>query len=359
MDMSIGAVSGRAFCMACPDSLASEFSLGRIISFKSLGTGVINSTYLLCTDKGEFVAQRINTAVLGSARNLMHNIAVVTSHLEGKSIESLHFHKSATGELFADLDGECWRVSDFLHDTEVFDRDISLAAFSKAGRAFGNFDKALMDLDPGALFITIPGFHDPASRLKHLRSSFEKDSHGLLSKAYCQASRLLELESLAHCLPPLPLRITHNDTKTTNILFCRYSHESCCVIDLDTVMPGFLCFDFADSIRYSANKASEDEKDLGKVALDLDLFEAFAAGFLGTLRGELREEEKSSMADGVLVLTYEQAIRFLDDYLCGSPYYRIEHPEHNLERASCQLALLEDMLVHQADMRAICSRILG
>jgi len=157
----------------------------------------------------------------------------------------------------------------------------------------------------------------------------------------------------------IPLRVTHNDTKINNILFDRDTKEAKTVIDLDTVMPGLVAYDFGDAIRFAANKATEDEPDLAKVGIDLELYRAFAEGFVPALAATLTEIELKTLALGAFVMTAEVGIRFLDDYISGDTYFKIGYEKHNLVRARCQIELAEDMLRHMDEMNAIIDEIVA
>ncbi|MDD7009199.1 MAG: phosphotransferase, partial [Spirochaetales bacterium] len=183
---------------------------------------------------------------------------------------------------------------------------------------------------------------DPVKRVESAKEDIE-----YLISLKDEASRLSAMN--------LPLRVTHNDTKTSNVLVDKDTLEPLAVIDLDTVMPGLLCHDFADSIRYSANKVAEDEKEYWKAGLDLDMYRAYAKGFIPAVSPIITEEEKTTLVLGVITIVYEQAVRFLDDYLAGDVYYHTDYPEHNLVRTRTQTGLLRDMLEQREEMERIAA----
>jgi Ser/Thr protein kinase RdoA (MazF antagonist) len=228
-----------------------------------------------------------------------------------------------------------------------------------SGRAFGKFNRQLRDFDAQALVESIPHFHDTVFRMETFFRNVEEDPLGRAAQAQEEIETIRRYRDFAGTLcrqiesGELPIRVTHNDTKTNNILFDRDTLDPLVIIDLDTCMPGLACYDFGDTIRFAACTAAEDEKDCGKMKLDLKLFRAYTEGYLDEMREILSPAEIDSLATGTAVITLELASRFLGDYLVGDKYFRIDYPEHNLVRARAQLALFRDILAHLDDMRAI------
>ena len=206
---------------------------------------------------------------------------------------------------------------------------------------------------------SIPHFHDTVYRMETFFRNVAEDPLGRAKDARREIETIRENRDFAGTLcrqidaGELPIRVTHNDTKTNNILFDRDTLDPLVIIDLDTCMPGLACYDFGDTIRFAACTAEEDEPDESKMKLDLDLFRAYAEGYLSQMGGFLSEAERKSLATGAAVITLELASRFLGDYLIGDKYFRIDYPEHNLVRAKAQLALFRDMMLHMDDMQRI------
>ena len=288
---------------------------------------------------------------------------IVSEHIRktnpGKTI---HFHHTIEGDNFyADKDN-FWRLYTYM-DAVAVDGQVPPEIMKNVGAAFGKFQNYIMDVNPKLLYETIPFFHDTQRRYKHFLFTVKRDPVGRAKEVREDIANLEELKGyglvIANNVEKLPLRITHNDTKSNNALLTKDNFEPLCVIDLDTVMPGLIVHDFGDAIRYGANTASEDEKDLTKVKLSLTMYKAFAEGFIGELKSVLTKEEIEYMAYGALAMTFECGMRFLDDYIDGDKYFKVNYPRHNLDRARCQLALLEDMVKHLDEMKQIIEDIIN
>jgi thiamine kinase-like enzyme len=249
------------------------------------------------------------------------------------------------------LDGEnsFWRVYEFIDHVYTCNSIENSNDFSNAGVAFGKFQKLLSDYDSNTLVETIPNFHNTVSRFADLKNAIDKNLSGRLSNVKDEVEFALAREKDAHILvdliaeDKLPLRVTHNDTKLNNILFDEETNKGICIIDLDTVMPGLSLYDFGDSIRFGANTAVEDEKDISKVSLSLELYEAYVKGYLSSAKDALTDLEKELLPFGAKIMTYECGIRFLMDYLNGDKYFHTDYDDHNLVRARTQFALVADM----------------
>ncbi len=334
--------------------------------------GHINSTYFIyCTDGEKYVLQNINTKVFKDPEILMSNVVGVTAHIrqklkaEGKdpSRGTLKFFKAENG-LYYYTDGEqrCWRIYKYIDRVDCFQSADSTELLERVGRAFGHFQMQLADYDASALRETIPNFHNTPSRLADFKAAFERDIAGRASSIPDDIRFVLDRSEVCSYIMEriangtLPLRVTHNDTKLNNILMDNKTGEPVCVIDLDTIMPGSVLFDFGDAIRFGASSAAEDETDLSKVYMREEAFDAFAKGFVGGLEGSLSEAEILELPMGALIITLETGIRFLTDYLSGDTYFRIHYPEHNLDRARNQFALVRDMEEKLPRMRQIVKK---
>jgi hypothetical protein len=237
---------------------------------------------------------------------------------------------------------------DFIKDSKSFD-SISPELAEKAGEAFGEFQSMLADMPGGPLYEIIPNFHNMESRLATFRESVEANRAGRLPEVQDLVNEI-EKRADEMCLPEklhregkLPKRTNHCDTKVNNVLFDVGGKEVLCVVDLDTVMPGYVLSDFGDFMRTGANNGQEDDVDLDNVSLNLSVFEAYTRGYLRTAKGFLTGVEIENLALGAKLLTYMQTVRFLTDYLDGDTYYKIKSPKHNLERSLAQFKLLQSM----------------
>ncbi len=327
--------------------------------------GHINRTYKIDVahgdgTKGSYMVQAVNTYAFKNPVAVMHNIALVTEHIRAKKpgAPALHFYCTCEGNPYFFEQEIFWRVYNFTpavtHNTCT-----DLEIVHNAGKAFGEFQLLLADFDPDQLNITIPDFHNTRQRYRKLEEDVIADPFGKVAEVQEELDWLFEVKDIACRLVDmldggkLPLRVTHNDTKINNVLFEEDGKEAILVIDLDTVMPGLVGFDFGDAIRFAANRVEEDCKDFMSAGVNMDVFRAFTQGFLRDTAEKLTREEVDTLALSSFVMTTEVAVRFLDDYIVGSPYFKISYPEHNLDRARCQIALAKDMLARMDEMEAI------
>ena len=252
----------------------------------------------------------------------------------------------------------------YISDAECYDSADSPDLFFKVGKAFGAFQRELADFDASVLHEAIPDFHDTGKRFDAFMKAVQEDAAG--RKAGCEEEIrfVLDRKDKASFIVDrlrdgrLPLRVTHNDTKLNNIMMDRATGEGLAVIDLDTVMPGSMLYDYGDAIRFGASSAPEDETDLSKIFLRMDMFEAFTGGFLEGLGGAATEDEIMALPMGAYMLTFELVIRFLTDYLNGDTYFKVRDARHNLERTSAQMTLLADMEARMDDMLAVVRKYL-
>ena len=336
---------------------------GRPVSCDPYGEGHINLTFLAVTDTGKrYILQRLSRAAFHDIPGLMGNVAAVTEFLAARSSDprsSLHLIPTLDGRSFCrDSEGEFWRVYDFVEDSLCLQTPETPEDFYQSAVAFGQFQCRLRDFPAETLCETIPNFHNTPDRYRKLHMAVDADAVGRLSSVLPEVRFLLEREEKAGTLQrlreggELPVRVTHNDTKLNNVMLDAVTRKALCVIDLDTVMPGLVAYDFGDSIRFGASTASEDEKDLSRVEMSLDLFETYARGFIPACGG-LTAAELECLPLGAWTMTLENGLRFLTDYLEGDHYYHITRPEHNLDRCRTQLKLVSDMEQKWDPMTAI------
>lgn len=354
--------------------ICKQFRLpGELILYRLIPTGHINTTYYVALYDGkevrQFLVQRVNWYVFKDPVSMMHNIELITQHIMEKerTLERrrrLHFHHTAEGNNYLILgegeQKEFWRLYNFIENSVSFETaEGNPDVLRMSGKAFGKFLYQLQDMDASRLVESIPHFHDTRYRLRTFCDVVERDESGRAKDARPEIELIYENMAFGSTLCEqidagiLPIRVTHNDTKTNNILFDRDTLDPLVVIDLDTCMPGLACYDFGDTIRFAACTAEEDTRDTSRQKLDLKLFRAFTEGYIGQLRTVLTKAELESLSTGAAVITLELASRFLCDYLEGDKYFRVEYPEHNLVRAKAQLALFQDMMLHMEDMRRI------
>lgn len=347
-------------------SLAGAFASGRIVGDpKPFGGGHINDTFLCREENGaQYVLQRINQNVFPQPEHVMDNILRVTAYLRERITErggdpvreTLNMLRSREGS-YTVLDGrgDYWRAYRFVDDSVSYDT-CNEEIFAESGRAFGRFMSMLDGFDAASLHETIAQFHDTPKRFRDFRVAVERDAAGRAKGVRELIEKALSYEPFADTLTSaqargeLRLRVTHNDTKLNNVLIDEKSGRAVCVIDLDTVMPGLCAYDFGDAIRFGANTAAEDERDLSRVHLSMPLYRAYAAGYLSEVAEDLTMEEIDSLPVGAKMMTLENGIRFLGDYLNGDVYFKTDYPEHNLTRARTQFKLLEEMDAHWDEM---------
>ena len=337
---------------------------GKPISSEKYGEGHINQTYLVVTDAGKrYIMQRLNHVVFKDPNGLMGNVDAVTSFLAKKYDDprrSLHLIPTVNGDKWLiDPEGEYWRVYDFVEDSVCLQMARSPEDFKNSAAAFGAFQSALIDFPADTLCETIPNFHNTPARYEQFKESLKRNASGRADEVKEEIEFILSREKDAAYLQErlengiLPLRVTHNDTKLNNVLFDEATGNALCIIDLDTVMPGLVAYDFGDSIRFGASTGAEDEKDLSKVEMDLELYKVYCDGFVPACPG-LTAEEIRSLPYGAKIITLENALRFLMDYIDGDVYYKTSRPEHNLDRARTQCKLVSDMESKFEEMKSIC-----
>ena len=333
-----------------------------IVECRPYGAGHINSTFLLTAENGKrYLLQAVNTEVFRDPEGVMENISRVSAHLRAKEGDPRRVMTAVPardgGYLCQDL-GKTWRVLDYVENSLCLELAENTDDVYECGFAFGNFQRLLADFDASVLCETIPNFHNTPKRYADLLSAAERDVCGRLAGVTEEMELIKKREPLISVLADayekgiIPLRVTHNDTKINNVLLDKGTRKALCVIDLDTVMPGFSVNDFGDGIRTSAATAAEDERDLSKVHFDIELYKAYARGFVDGCGGGLTEAEIEILPIGAMLMTLECGMRFLTDYLSGDTYFKTSYAEHNLVRCRTQLKMLAEMSEQLSAMRA-------
>ena len=337
----------------------------------TFGSGHINDTYLVQTaenDKPDYILRRINQYVFRNVPGLLENTASITDHIRRRK-EKYNLNESGlkyiiklipahSGEYYVlDDNNDYWCLMYYIPDSKSMDVVETTDQAFEGGKAFGNFIRYLSDFPVNDLYITIPHFHDLEKRLQWFRESIKEAPEKKLNQVREMISFLedraekMSTISLAGNKGLLPRRVTHNDTKFNNVLLDE-SDQAICIIDLDTVMPGYVHYDFGDALRTIANTGEEDDQDLNNVSFNLDYFKAFTRGYLNRTIDVLTEKEKKLLPLAPFMMTYEQTIRFLTDFLQGDLYYKTEYPGHNLQRTKAQLTLYKSMENTENDIRS-------
>lgn len=343
------------------EKIIDQFQIkGAVTSIEPFGGGHINDTYYVkCQKSGgtDYLLQKVNTYVFKDIVGLMNNIDVVTRHLRSKLVEqnvpdidnrSLRLYPLKDGRLyFNDEENQSWRVFNFVNDHKVYDGAPNTEIAYEGARMFGQFLNDLSDLDPKGVVDTIPNFHNIKFRLDNLEKAISENPKGRVDQVkeqikYVRAS--YEIMSVIQNLGEkglIPPRIVHNDTKINNVLFDKHN-KGLCVIDLDTIMPGYVHYDMGDGVRTCANTGAEDDADLSNISYDLEMFKAFCSGYIESVSSILNEVERSTLANAALLFPFIMGVRFLTDYIAGDVYYKINYEDHNLVRAKAQLKLAAD-----------------
>ena len=348
---------------------------GRFVECVPCGNGHINDTYMVTFEEEDglcrYSLQHMNRSVFKDPVSLMNNILHVTAYLKEQICsqggdpqrETLDFVCTKTGEpYFVDSYGEYWRAYHFVEDAYALEEISNPQDFYESAVAFGHFQRMLADFPADSLTETIAGFHDTKARFVAFEQAVEADVCHRAAEVQKEIQFVRDRYEVACILGDLlaqgklPLRVTHNDTKSNNVLIDNVTGKGLCVIDLDTVMPGLAVNDFGDSIRFGASTGAEDEKDLSKIWCDLDLYEIYMKGFVEGCGGTLTDMEIECLPVGAKVMTYECGMRFLTDYLAGDTYFKTAYPTHNLDRARTQFKLVWDMEQKWEKMQEIAKK---
>ena len=340
------------------------------------GSGHINDTFVAHYQPEEghckrYIFQRINTSVFKNPYELMDNIEHVTDYLRECIIkengdperETLHIIRTTDGKnVYQDSEGKFWRAYDFIEETITLQQANTPEDFYESAVAFGDFQRKLAGFDASILNESIKDFHNTRVRFENFEKAVEAD---ILDRAkLCKEeiefamARKNEASILVDMLKngELPLRVTHNDTKLNNVLLDEHTRKGICVIDLDTVMPGLAGYDYGDSIRFGASTGAEDETDLSKISMSLELFDIYTKGFMETAGNALTDTEIEMLPMCAKMMTFECGIRFLTDYLQGDTYFKTHRPGHNLDRTRTQFKLVADMEEKWDEMKAIVAK---
>ena len=335
---------------------------GNLISADPYGEGHINRTYLAVYNvlgkQKRYILQKINSTLFNPIEKLMNNIVLVTEFNRARIIErggnpdreSLTVVKTKNGESFYKRDeNSYYRVYIFIENTIAYQTVNKPSDFYYSAVAFGNFNNLLAEFDASLLYEILPNFHNTAVRYENFKKAVKEDVMGRAKDCKAEiefiTSREHYYDKVVNMLKSgeMPLKVTHNDTKLNNVLLDDKTGEPVAVIDLDTIMPGSIVYDFGDSIRFGCNPASEDEKDLSKVNFRFDLYKTYLDGFLSSLGNRISQIEKDNLALGAILMTIECGMRFLTDYLEGDTYFRTHREGQNLDRTRTQLKLVSDM----------------
>ncbi len=340
---------------------------GEVTGMIPYGNGHINATNKVMVTRWDgsealYILQAVNGDVFSNPTEVIENIRRVTDFLRTKAEDPREVLRLVPTldrkDCYIDENGVCFRVYCFVTGAVCLERPDTMSDFYQAAYAFGKFQRDLSNFPAEQLHETLADFHNTPKRFRDFSKAVAEDVCDRADTCQKEIAFVQEREAFcsvlmdAHADGRLPLRVTHNDTKINNVMLDAQTRTALCVIDLDTVMPGFSVTDFGDSIRFGANTAAEDEKDLSKVSLDMDLFEEYLRGYLDGCGGKLGEEEIMLLPEGAKMMTLEFGMRFLADYLQGDVYFHTAYADHNLVRCRTQLRLVECMEEHWDEMKA-------
>ena len=350
---------------------------GQILHAEACKIGHINETYTATYNQGgvlvRYIHQKINQTVFKNPVAVMDNIMRVTTHIWGKLTAQevpevtrrvLTIVPTRDGKpFFQGSDGEYWRTFVFIEKVQSFESVHLPAQAYEAGKAFGLFQSLLSDLGGARLHETIPDFHNTRKRFVALQKAIAEDRCNRAASAAREIEFARQQEPWigllldAHASGKIPERITHNDTKFNNVMLDWESGHATCVLDLDTVMPGLVHYDFGDMVRTTTSPTMEDEEDLSKVEMQMPMFESLARGYLSTAGSFLTPAEKSYLAFSGKLITFTIGIRFLTDYLLGDTYFRVHRPHHNLDRCRTQFKLVQSIAEQEEAMQKLVDSV--
>jgi Ser/Thr protein kinase RdoA (MazF antagonist) len=358
--------------------ISKQFQIyGEILHAETCKIGHINETYSASYDQGgtrvRYIHQKINRSVFKDPEAVMENVVRVTKHLRNK-LEALKARDITRRCLTIvptrdgksscrDSSGEYWRTFVFVEGVQTYESVSSPQQALEAGRAFGFFQNLLVDLPGPRMADTIPHFHHTRKRFQAFQKAIEQDHFNRAASAKAEIDFALKQESVVDVLlnalaqKKIPERITHNDTKFNNVMLDTVTGEAMCVVDLDTVMPGCVLYDFGDMVRTATSPTMEDELDLSKVRMQMPMFKKLAEGYLETAGQFLTKAEKSYIAFAGRLITLTIGLRFLTDHLAGDTYFRIHRPGHNLDRCRTQFKLVDSIRQQEEPMQAHVDKI--
>ncbi len=348
--------------------VAKEFlNIDKIVDIQEIKGGHINITYLIIMPECRYIIQQINTHVFKSPYGVVHNVAEVTDYIRKKVVYEgrdparsvLTMVKSRYNQYIIFTDNKYWRCFIYINNATTHQVITSPEMFEEVGRAVGEFQNLLEGFHTRILDDTIPNFHNTIHRYEHFLKILEADVH---KRAKMCLDEIKFIKDHIHVYPiivdmlergEIVRRVTHNDTKLNNVMIDDITGKALCLIDLDTVMKGSLLYDYGDALRIGASTASEDEVLLDAVHIDLNLIRSFTRGFLKEVKEVITPNEIAHLYDGYLIMTLEVAMRFLDDYINGDDYFRISHPNHNLDRCRNQIKLVKEIEKNELEIKNI------
>lgn len=353
--------------------IAKKFDIqGEPTEVKLIDSGHINKTYLVKYNTGkDYILQYVNTNVFPNIEELMSNIEQVTEFIKKKGNSTTATFIKTKGENPSYIYNKNWRMQEFIKNTKTYISTENMEILKEAGKCVGNFQKQLDGFNAKTLYEIIPKFHYTPNRVNQLRDAINsKENNEKRKERFEKAKEYIEFltdekrTGKANAITSkledgtIPLRVTHNDTKLSNILFNKDTDKYVALIDLDTIMPGSIVYDYGEGIRTGVTTAPEDEQDLSKIHVDLNRFEAFTEGFLSEMKNTVTKEELNLLPIGAWMMTYENTTRFMADYLNGDVYYAVnpEIQDHNLVRVKAQVEIIKQLEQNENKMKGLIEK---
>lgn len=349
------------------------------VSIKQIKIGHINSSYILYFDLGatvkRYFLQEINTNVFKQPFELMENIERITMFLNNK-IKTMDVtnKENLALRVIRTIDDKAYMISstnhfyrmyNYIENAKTYQKSNNVKIIYNAGKAIGNFQNMLTDFDATLLHETIKDFHNTPKRYQTFLDILNKDSCNRKKNCLDEINFALSMKDYTNVIiglienKKIPIKVTHNDTKLNNIMFDYKTKESLCMVDLDTVMPGSILFDYGDAIRSSCNTKEEDEKDVSQVHFSKPTFIAFSQGYLESVKDSITETEIDHLIDSIIIMTFECGLRFLSDYLDGDNYFKIDYEDHNLIRCRTQFKLVKEVLAQKDELEKLIKQIIA
>lgn len=356
------------------ESIIGKFCVsGKLLSYEKIKGGNVNSTYLITLQNDEkitkYILQKINRYVFSDPVKLTDNVVRITASLKKCDSQSnrktISFIKTIDGtHYYLDENGDFLRLYEYIDNSVCFENTDNLLIIYEAGKGFGQFLNDLVSFDATTLYKTIPDFHNTKKRFSSLFSSAKTDSQN--NRQFCNdelsylASQNIYADFYGSLIKTAKIspRVTHNDTKISNVLFDKNTLKAISVIDLDTVMEGIIAYDFGDGARSVCSTCDENETDKDKIDFSLSKYRAFSEGFIGKVRGVLNETEKETLFLAPFIVSLELATRFLKDYLDGNVYFKCDYEKQNLHRARNQIVLAKRIFAKSEQIKNITEKCL-
>lgn len=352
--------------------IADQFTLqGKVTAVQAFGSGNINDTFLVTLDASpfqHFVLQRINTQVFRQPQLIMQNMCIFTEHVH-KRLQHTPLSRrwevprvlltKDNQDYWRDANNSFWRAISFIEDSQSFDTMGDRSHAKEIGYALGMFHNLISDLSPEKLADTLVGFHITPLYLQQYQEVLAKTTPRQSPEVNYCLQFVSDRQIFAHILEnakaegKLPLRLMHGDPKINNVMFDTASQKAVSVIDLDTVKPGLVHYDIGDCLRSGCNPAGEEAAVENDVYFDTDLCQGILEGYLSVAKAFLTENDYAYMYDAIRLIAFELGLRFFADYLAGNVYFKVKHPEHNLERAIVQFKLTESIESQEIQIRKI------